>query len=96
MDIIKSKASNDSKGEPTVSYELERRGRIVTHILFNFAKPAQLDLFQAPESLEPGENGQAVAPQVVVVPDPLKRPLERLIATALPIPRPKRCWRRCR
>lgn len=90
-EIIKSKAFIDSKGEPTVSYELERRGRIVTHILFNFAKPAQLNLFQAPENHQPGENGaeQPEAPKVVAVPDPLKRPFERLVAYGLTDPQAK-------
>lgn len=78
-EVIKSKAFHDNKGEPSVSYELERKGRIVTHILFNFSKPAQLNLFQAPEASQPVD----IDPKVVLVSDPLKRPYERLVAYGL-------------
>ena len=90
-EVIKSKAFADNHGNPIVSYELERKGRVVTHIKFNFTKPAQLDLFGT------AVNNEAPAilidkvedPTSIGLPDKLKRPYERLLEYGLIVPQAK-------
>ena len=87
-EINKSKAFTDHQGNPTVSYELERKGRIVTHVKFIFSKPTQLELFghtaknEEPSSLIKEKDDF----NSIELSAKLKRPYERLLQYGLTVP----------
>ncbi|RDC58820.1 hypothetical protein AHMF7616_05254 [Adhaeribacter pallidiroseus] len=84
-EVVRSNAFKDFNGEPTVRYTLERKGRIVTHIRFDFSKQAQLSLF---DKLEHGSTTTNTLlrsePEIsILLPDKLRRPFERLVEYGL-------------